>query len=180
MIALVSFSFAGGLYDNKLYAFKTEVKNLNKYDLVIVEGVKPNTENIAIFLGYREVDNMPEMERKMLLRKAHGNTVKSLVNKRHKAFLNVAVNKGVYKMLKNHFPELKDLSEEEVDALLFNRITVAPARKVREKQMTRYFYKDMQINFKENEQMITQVLKDSKKVKWRDLSKLEKYLNGPI
>ena len=49
--ALVSFAFIGGVYDEKKYLFKTDIKGLVQGDVVVVEGRNEGETTIAVFLN---------------------------------------------------------------------------------------------------------------------------------
>lgn len=174
MYGLVSFAFAGGHFSRKKYCFKTHIENFKLGDLVVVEGVLPGETTIAMFIRYEQEDLFPENKRKLILRKAHGNTLKSLVNKRYQYFSTFNFHKGIFKMVKKKFPEFFDMTEEEIKNMLVYRLSVAPKIAVPSKQVEKYYYDNMQIVSK-NDEVIT-VTENNKETTWRRPTQLEKYL----
>ena len=79
MFAIVNFNFIGNIYKNNTYTFKTDVKNLVEGDIVVVEGIEIGETVLAVFVRYKKQDG--GQERKSLLKRAHKNTLKSLIEK---------------------------------------------------------------------------------------------------
>lgn len=174
MYALVSFSFAGGHFSSKKYFFKSNNENFKLGDLVVVEGILPGETTIAMFIRYEEEDLSTQFERKSILRKAHGNTLKSIAKKRHQYFLTFDISKEALGMAKKNFSEFEGKTDEEIKNTLIKRLSVAPKRLVRPKNLERYYYDHMQITVKDNE--VVGVTANIKDTTWRFPTQLESYL----
>ena len=87
MFAIVSFDFFGNHHNKKRYIFKTDVENLVRGDVVVVEGKCVDETKLAVFVQYKERDE--RKEHRSLIKKAHANTLKSLVRNRVDSFKDI-------------------------------------------------------------------------------------------
>lgn len=147
--ALVTFNFLGNQYNDKKYLFQTSVVGLKEGDIVIVESDKnPNGQVLALFVRYVENDRY-EIERKKLLKKAHKNTLNSIVKKRIEHYKNVKISKAVYKQYRKRFEGNANLEKEKIQKLLIRNICISP--KTNKKNTERYRFGSMMIVVKNNE-----------------------------
>lgn len=162
--ALVSFAFNGGIFREKKYLFKTNVKGLVRGDVVVVEGINEGETNLAVFSKYVEEDLFPERQRKVLLKKAHKNTLKSVMRKRVELFKDVYISNGMCKqyrrLLKNH----ENLSDDEIRKIIIRNLSVAAKRYCPQKGTERYFYDSMQFVLKDG--VLCNLTLHKKNVSW--------------
>lgn len=147
--ALVSFAFNGGFYHEKKYLFKTEVKGLVKGDVVVVEGINEGETTLAVFSKYVSEDMFPEHQRKVLLKKAHKNSLKSVMKKRVELFKNITISNGMCDEYRRLFKNNETLSDDEVRIKIIRNLSVAARRFSPHKNTYRYFFGKMQLVLKD-------------------------------
>lgn len=165
MFAIVSFDFVGNFYSTKRYIFKTDVKNLVCGDVVVVEGKKPGETVLAIFVGYKPYDKGPE--RKSLLKKAHKNTLKSLMKKRVETFKDIKIPKIYCHFYRTQFSGNRELNDFEIKQKIIRNLCVSPIRSFNSTEngiTERHFFGSMRISVRNNE--IVSLVRVSNKRKW--------------
>lgn len=162
--ALVSFAFNGGFYDEKKYLFKTDVKGLVPGDVVVVEGRNEGETTIAVFFKYVTEDRLPGYKRKALLKKAHKNTLKSVMKQRVEVFKDVLIPKRLYQQYNKAFKNNEGLSKEEVRAKIIRNLSVAAYRFSPQKDTHRYFFGKMQLVIKNG--VLHTIMQHEKKIRW--------------
>lgn len=146
--ALVSFAFNGGFFNEKKYLFKTEVKGLVKGDVVVVEGRNEGETTLAVFSKYVDEDLFPQ-QRKVLLKKAHKNTLKSVMKKQVELFKDVTIAKGMCNQYRILFKNNETLSDDEIRIKIIRNLSVAAQRFSPHKNTYRYFFGTMQLVLKD-------------------------------
>lgn len=162
--ALVSFAYIGGAYDERKYLFKTDIKGLVRGDVVVVEGRNEGETTIAVFSKYVAEDRLPGRQRKDLLKKAHKNTLKSVMKQRVELFKGIIIPKKLYPKYYKAFKNDEGLSKEEVRAKIVRNLSVAAYRYSSQKNTERYFTEEMQIVVKNG--VLQNIVQNEKNVKW--------------
>ena len=87
MYALISWSITDGDKPRKNYfTYKTDIKNLQKGDVVLLEH-KDNDVKMGVFVRYLEEDYNPhDLKRVNIIKKVHTNTLKAHLRKRYNEF----------------------------------------------------------------------------------------------
>jgi len=177
-LAMVTFAFCGGIYQKRKYFFQTDLteNDLTKGDFVVVEGPKKDSTTIARFIRFIEVDDDFQYGQKKLLKKAHGNTLKSLVQKRRKMFAELYIKPKVYDKLREVFPHYAEWTDEAIAKMLVDRLAVAAKQYNAYWKHTRYFYDDMYIAVRGKTIVDVWLNPINDKITWRPPTQLEKYL----
>lgn len=149
MFAIVRFDFIGNPYSPQKYIFKTDVENLVEGDIVVVEGINVGESILAVFVRYQEQDDGEN--RKLLLKKAHKNTLKSLMRKRVELFKNVEIPRLCYHHYRTQFKNNGGLSDLEIKQKIIRNICVSPSIAKNKKGTVRYFFGGMRISIRDNE-----------------------------
>jgi len=179
MFAVVSFDFGGNFYSTKTYVFKTDVEKLVLGDIVVVEGINPGETELAVFVQYKKHKKDEARERKSLLKKAHKNTLKSLMKKNVESFKDIKIPKIHSHHYRTQFKDNKELSDLEIKQKIIRNLCVSPIRPTENQVTVRYFFGSMRISLRNNE--VVSLVKVGNKTTWirpRVLEQIaEEYIN---
>lgn len=154
MFAHILFEFAGNSTPRQYYAFElpTEVGDIKKGQIVVVEGKEPGEKLLGVFVERFYVDKIAKRypdkypSRKKVLKKAHKNSLISLVKKRYELFKDIELTKGAYKKYRRAFKRNDNLDKETIRKNMIRNLIVASEMAGKEKGNRRVFrFGNMQI-----------------------------------
>lgn len=142
--ALVTFAFCGGDFDRKKYLFETEVQELEKGDLVLVEGPKKDTTAVACFINYVEFDRYNQFKRKRILRKIKPKCYVEKLIPRVKKLRNLYLPNSVCNAYRNYFFFNEDFDNNEARLRILRNLVMAAIQfEDKEKKIVKYRFGDM-------------------------------------
>ena len=174
MFAHILFEFAGNSTPRQYYAFElpTEVGDIKKGQIVVVEGKEPGEKLLGVFVERFYVDKIAKRypdkypSRKKVLKKAHKKSLISLVKKRYELFKEIELTKGAYKKYRRAFKRNDNLDKETIRKNMIRNLIVASEMADKAKGNRRVFrFGNMQIIM--NDQTIIDLIPLApKKILW--------------